>query len=282
MKWFTLGILAYSKRLQPTAKIRFTVPEPWGGILGGMLLGPLGAVIGSMAAGAWAGSEAQEAQQLEAQRLCAQFASVYEATNSFLEGMARNCLNLLLEFSNRLQPGAPQGRLQPAPAPPKATARKLLGTAETHLLEGKAMFGLKKNSDPRVKSQLDALDIKYEIDKDGDYRVSFALEEGRSQLAFVNSKTSMLGNFEIRDVWSVAHISEGTLDADFANYLLLQNANLKIGAWELREAGDNQFLVCFCNKIAADCDPEALRASLIVVLSTADELEKNLDTGDRF
>ncbi len=145
------------------------------------------------------------------------------------------------------------------------------------------MFGLKqRNADPRVKRQLEQLGIRYDVDRDGDYRVVFELEGDRSQLAFINSRTSALGDFEIREIWSVAHVTEEPLDAAMANFLLLQNARLKIGAWELRHVDEGTFYVCFCTKVAADCEAAALYASLVVVLKAADELEKELDTGDRF
>ncbi|MDG2991347.1 hypothetical protein L3556_10455 [Candidatus Synechococcus calcipolaris G9] len=145
------------------------------------------------------------------------------------------------------------------------------------------MFGQRKvQSDPRVSKILDSLKIKYDVDDDGDYRAVFELEDGRSQLAFIDSRTSQLGAFEIRDVWSIGYSSEEPLDKDLANYLLLQNANLKIGAWELRHVSTNKFLTVFCTKVAADCESEALYASLVVVLNAADGLEKNLDIGDYF
>ncbi len=146
------------------------------------------------------------------------------------------------------------------------------------------MFGTKRKTepDPRVKQQLDALGISYELNEDASYSVGFELEDGRAQQAFIESETSMLGEFEIREVWSVAYISEGPLDAELANYLLHQNSLLTIGAWQLVQLSPDEFAVAYSNKIIADCDPDALAASLTVVLNIADELEKNLDIGDQF
>ncbi len=146
------------------------------------------------------------------------------------------------------------------------------------------MFGTKRKADPdpRVKRQLDALGVGYELNQDASYSVFFELDDGRSQQAFIESETSRLGDFEIRDVWSVAYISKGPLDAELANYLLHQNSLLTIGAWELVQLSSDEFAVAYSNKILADCDPDALAASLSVVLNMADELEKNLDIGDEF
>ena len=37
--------------------------------------------------------------------------------------------------------------------------------------------------DPAIKAQLDSLDMEYEVDSDGDYKITFDVGEGRSQIA---------------------------------------------------------------------------------------------------
>ncbi|WJI24189.1 hypothetical protein RHP47_00485 [Thermosynechococcus sp. QKsg1] len=149
--------------------------------------------------------------------------------------------------------------------------------------ENLKMFGQRRvEADVRVSRILDRLGIRYQVDEDGDYRVVFELSNGRTQQAFIDSKTQQLGSYEIRDVWSVGYSCEGFLDQEIANYLLIENANKKIGAWELRPLADNRYIAVFCTKVAADCDPEALYTSIRVVLEVADELEKVLEAGDRF
>ena len=70
------------------------------------------------------------------------------------------------------------------------------------------MFG-SPQGDPRVKRMLDALELKYSSDDDGDFQVVVEFEDGRSQLAYINSDTQFMNDFEIRELWSVAYISEG-------------------------------------------------------------------------
>jgi len=134
------------------------------------------------------------------------------------------------------------------------------------------LFGRKKG-DPRVQKMLETLDLKYSIDEDGDFKVSFQLEDDRSQLAFINSDTETISDFEVREIWSVAHIAEGFLDASTANYLLLANNNLKIGSWRLKEIGKSSFAVTFCIQVSANTDPESLLDALLLTLRTADEME---------
>lgn len=141
------------------------------------------------------------------------------------------------------------------------------------------MYGGKKG-DPRVKRILDALEFKYSIDQDGDFKLILEFEGGRSQVAYINSTTQTIGDFEIREIWSVAYVSKGFLDIDTANTLLMKNFEMKIGSWRLIPAGNNTFLVAFCVQIAADCDPTAFSRTLGIVLQVADDMEEKLTGGD--
>src|SRR6266576_3682490 len=90
-----------------------------------------------------------------------------------------------------------------------------------------------KQGDRRVQALLNDLELKYEIDSDGDFKVAFELESGRSQVAFIRSETESLGKFEIREIFSVGYTSEGPLNADIANALLIFNGHVKLGSWRV-------------------------------------------------
>lgn len=141
------------------------------------------------------------------------------------------------------------------------------------------MYGGKKG-DPRIKRVLETLELKYSVDQDGDFKIIVEFQDGRSQVAYINSETQTVGDFEIREVWSVAYIAEGYLDIDTANTLLLKNFEMKIGSWRLIPAGNNTFLVAFCVQIAADCDPSSFSRTLGIVLEVADTMEEKLTGGD--
>ena len=132
--------------------------------------------------------------------------------------------------------------------------------------------------DPRVSTLLDQLQIRYEIDPDGDFKLVFDLGNGRSQVAFVNSSTERFGGFEIRETWSIAHISDGPLDADLANELLQRSRRLKFGGWGVDLRGDRHHII-FTVHLSADSDAAALMQALEITLSMSDELEREL-TGD--
>jgi len=141
------------------------------------------------------------------------------------------------------------------------------------------MFGAPQG-DPRVKRMLDGLELNYSVDGDGDFKIGVKFEDGRSQLAYINSDTQFINDFEIRELWSVAYVSEGYLDIDTANTLLMKNHELKLGSWRLMDVGDNTYLVTFCIQIAANCDPKSFGQSLSLVLQVADEMEEKLTGAD--
>ncbi len=144
------------------------------------------------------------------------------------------------------------------------------------------MIGLKKG-DERVRKLLDLLNLKFAVDSDGDFRVSFSLPEDRSQTVFIRSNTAWLGNLEIREIFSIAYESSGLLPGELANALLLVNAHTKLGAWSLIRGADDQCFAAFNARIAADTDAEALMTTLQAVLETADNVEMKLNGGeDRF
>lgn len=139
-----------------------------------------------------------------------------------------------------------------------------------------------KQGDPRVQALLDQLDLKYDVDSDGDYHVLFALDEGRSQLAIIRSETAHLGKFEIREITSPACTFPGPLDADTANALLIYNAHVKLGSWRLVRFGDDSCAAMFAAQIAANTDAQSLFTTLRVVIETADEVENKLTQEDNF
>jgi hypothetical protein len=129
--------------------------------------------------------------------------------------------------------------------------------------------------DPRIKAILEELGLKYEIDDDGDYKVLLEWEEdGRSQLAFINSATERLEKMEVREIWSAGYTSEKPLKAKIANRLLEDSFQKKLGSWQLMK-GDI-WIATFAVKLDADADADTVWTALEAVLTSADEMEKEL------
>jgi len=133
--------------------------------------------------------------------------------------------------------------------------------------------GKKVKADERVRKILDARDIKYDVDKDGDFKVVFETDGDRSQLAFIKSDTNEYGNFEIREIWSPAYKSD-RFSTQVAIKLLEDSQLKKLGHWE-KHGSYGVFVV----RIAADADSDSLWNALKAALRAADAMEEEL-TGD--
>lgn len=147
------------------------------------------------------------------------------------------------------------------------------------------MFGItntKPAPDPRIQRTLNELEIRHQITEDGDFQVSFELEGGRSQSAFIRSRTYEFLGLEIREVLSAALLSQGPFDARTANILLQQNTCLKIGAWGVSMDSEEVHAAVFTAKISADLPAQELLGVIEAVIRTADEMEARLSGRDDF
>jgi hypothetical protein len=132
------------------------------------------------------------------------------------------------------------------------------------------------NGDPRVRKILDERKIKYTVDSDGDFKVVFELDEGRSQVAFIASATETYRNLEIREIVSPAYQSEtDELPGPVANKLLADSADKKLGGWQKRGKYG-----LFVTKISAKANNESLWSALKATIESADAMEEQL-TGNR-
>ena len=132
-------------------------------------------------------------------------------------------------------------------------------------------------SDASVKSRLDARGMKYEIDGDGDYKVTYNYaKEGRTQLVFVSGGTEEVGGFRIREVFSPAgRVEKDDIDGAKALELLAESRKNKLGSWEI--AGD---VLYFVVKLPDSLTAEQLEAAMDIAAETADDMELEI-SGDR-
>jgi len=129
--------------------------------------------------------------------------------------------------------------------------------------------------DKKVLRMLESRKVRYEADADGDFKVTYELANGRTQLAFIRSKTFSYGKLGIREILSIGYRADGDqFPADVANRMLEHNNNAKLGAWAKQGK-----LAIFTSKIASDAGADELIDALEVTVSLADELEKEF-TGD--
>jgi len=127
-----------------------------------------------------------------------------------------------------------------------------------------------------VKAQLDSKGVKYEIDKDGDFKILYKVGGGRTQICWVRSTVNTYGSLKIREIWSPGYKSESNdFPALIANTLLDKNHGVKLGAWEAQDS-----MAMFVTKVPADANADQLVDAIEATVNSADEVEKEI-TGDK-
>ena len=132
-------------------------------------------------------------------------------------------------------------------------------------------------ADASVAKRLDERGVKYEVDMDGDYKVTYNYaKEGRSQLVFVSGGTQSVSGFTVREVFSpAARVSSDGVDGAKALELMAESRQNKLGAWEL--AGD---VLYFVIKLPDEISAAELESAMDIAAETADDMEIEL-SGDR-
>jgi ribosomal protein L11 len=151
-------------------------------------------------------------------------------------------------------------------------------TVAACLLAGLMMVGAgNAAADASVAKRLDERGVKYEVDMDGDYKVTYNYaKEGRTQLVFVSGGTQSVAGFTVREVFSpAARVSKDGVDGAKALELMGESRNNKLGAWEL--SGD---VLYFVLKLPDDMSAAELESAMDIAAETADDMEIEL-SGDR-
>ncbi|MBW3550667.1 MAG: hypothetical protein KY442_07555 [Proteobacteria bacterium] len=130
-------------------------------------------------------------------------------------------------------------------------------------------------ADPRIGAQLDERRYRYEVDRDGDYRLTVDLDQGRSQLVYVISAVERFGAHRVREIWAPAYRSDAErFPEEVANRLLEDAQMQKLGGWV--KQGD---VAMFVIKIAADASTRALDDGIDHAIRAADRMEIELTGG---
>ncbi len=139
--------------------------------------------------------------------------------------------------------------------------------------------------DERIKKLLDEAELKYDIDEDGDFKLLFEYDDGRSQIVFINSQTESYQGMEIREIWAVGYVTpestEGNekVPSDVCENLIRANAKLKLGAWQVQTMGEKEVGV-FRAMITAEASRDVVVDTLRLVGISADEKEAELLKND--
>ncbi len=145
------------------------------------------------------------------------------------------------------------------------------------LLSGSLLAPAAHAEDAAVKTRLEARGVKYEVDGDGDFKITYNYsKEQRSQLVFVSGSTQSVGGFKIREVFSpAARLEKDGINGAKALELLAESRKNKLGGWEV--AGD---VLYFVIKLPDSIDAAQLESAMDIAAETADDMEIKF-SGDR-
>ena len=130
--------------------------------------------------------------------------------------------------------------------------------------------------DPRIRKLLNELGYnKFDVitSYENEFRIPFILDNGRKQIGFINSHTSFLGNFEIREIFSIVFICNNIPSQNNLYQILKRNSWYQIGAFEIILNDSDKYVVRFNAKVDANLDAKGLNQILATVLKIADNLE---------
>jgi hypothetical protein len=133
--------------------------------------------------------------------------------------------------------------------------------------------------DSSIKRRLDSVGQKYEIDKDGDFKITLSFtEDKRSQIVFVQGAPYDVGGVQVRNIFApVAKVAEDNV-ADKAVDLLKANNGYKIGAYEIEGS-----ILMLSLKIPEAATGEQLQKAIRLAATVADNKEIELSgTRDTF
>ena len=125
-----------------------------------------------------------------------------------------------------------------------------------------------------VGKKLNRLGLAWEQDAEGDYRIDYPLEDGRTVVVGVGAHSLGLGSeIRVRELWSVAARIPGDFPGDLAENLLSDSwSTRKLGSWALAgRTSDGRSVLVYVARVPEGASLRLFRAALEdVAVSAAD------------
>jgi hypothetical protein len=130
--------------------------------------------------------------------------------------------------------------------------------------------------DLRVAEQLDRLGLHYELTESNNYSVTYDLDGGRSQVAYVTADTETYKGVEIRELWSRAGTFDEIPSADTMEKLLEDTGTEKIGAWALEKSSEDGYILYYSIRVPVSLQDSQMGSLLRLAADVADQKESEL------
>ncbi len=149
------------------------------------------------------------------------------------------------------------------------------------LLASVAVFAQKTpQGDPDLSAQLRRLGLDFTITSSGNYSITYDLDGGRTQVAYIMGKTQSVGGTTIREIWSRAGEFTETPSAEDMQGLLEDSGSREVGFWALEQTDSGGYTLYFSVKVPVYLKDADLEALLNYTATVADEKEAELFNSD--
>lgn len=128
-------------------------------------------------------------------------------------------------------------------------------------------------ADTSIEARLKAGNIQYDVDDDGDYKITYSYEdEGRTQLVYVSGTLETISDMNIIEIFAPAgKVDADHIDGAMALKLLGESQMKKFGSWEL--SGNTLLYVI---KLPESVNAATLEAAIKIAADVADTKEIEL------
>jgi hypothetical protein len=138
-----------------------------------------------------------------------------------------------------------------------------------------------QEGDKRIERQLISMGLQYELTSTGSFKLLFELEQGRTQMVFIQSVTKKHEDVEVREISSPAKIVSmaSELSHDRLWLLLANNSQSVLGAWQLEPVND-VWILNYTVKVPALMPDHRLMMYLVLLAKEADKMEQSFSNED--
>ncbi len=138
-------------------------------------------------------------------------------------------------------------------------------------------------SDDRIESALERLELKYTIQSNGTFKLIFELDDDRTQIVLIKSTTYDFDGLEIREISApaISYDEESKFNRQFLLDMLERNNDYKIGAFQLN-GGVAPFIMEFGLRISATSSDKTLKSMLLLAARSADKVESEYSDVDQY
>lgn len=127
-------------------------------------------------------------------------------------------------------------------------------------------------ADRLVQRILERAKINFQVDATGDFRATYDIGEGRSQLVIIRSGLDQIGELDSREIRSIGYRAPSDpFPAVAASRLLDENNRRVLGKW-----GKQGTLAVLSVRVPPAADADVLMAAIEMAARDADAMEKTL------